>query len=171
QADNWSPDGKCRAMRFQVLSIDLLKKKYWGPYSCGAHWNPMLETYEVSDLIHIHGFQKVVMGDRDLENPSYRQTNLTNFISGLPFEEWLIVWDILNKLRMERIANRIKSPRKNRDQKFDDDFVDILLSRLIARVNAILNEELYWGTPADNHYYLRFSPRIESLNASNEEKE
>lgn len=156
QSDYWRPEKEALVMRFTVLSIDLLQRKSWGPHYCGKYWNPMLQNYEASDLIHIHAFRKKVMGDPDLKNNRYSQVKLTNFITGLPFEEWKIVWDILNELRIERIVNRIKFPREERGQKFDDDFIDIFLSRIIFRVNAILNEELYWGIPADNHHYLLF---------------
>jgi len=169
QADNWLPGGKHMAMRFTVLSIDLLNKKYWGPYLGGSQWNPILESYQVSDLIHIHGFCKVVMGDPDLKDNTHWQTNFTKFISGLPYKEWQVVWEVLNNLRTERIDNRIANPRKERGQKFNDDYVDIFLSRLISRVNAILNQQLYWGNPAADNYYLIFSKDMEVLETSDEE--
>lgn len=150
-------------LRLCVFSVDYFGKKYWGPYSCGSSWNPMLESYEVSDLIHIHGYRKTVMGDTRLQQTDQilLQNNLTNFITGLPFDEMKMVWDLLNHARMDRISNRVLHPRKDRDQKLEDDIVDVSLSRMIARVNACMNEQLFWGTPIDNHYYIRFSPRLE----------
>lgn len=158
QADNWSPDGKGVAMRFCVLSMDPLKQKYWGPYLAGSHWRSILENYDVSDLIHIHGFQKVVLGDKNFNlTNKYAQTNRTKFLDGLPVQEWQIVWDILNKVRTERIKHRVANPRKDRRQRFEDDLQDAFLARATNRVNAILNEQLFWGVPMKDNYYLHFN--------------
>jgi hypothetical protein len=164
--------GEYWATRFLIISVDLFSGKYWGPYGIGR-WNHMLDEFDVENLVHIHGFRKIVLGDEELKDDSLNSKRKTEFYNGLPFKEWPKIWEALNKLRAERIANRIEHPRKTRDQRFDDDQIDVFLARSIARVNAILNEELFWGIPADNEHHLRFHPQKASLEqiSSGEEQE
>lgn len=142
-------------LRFIVISIDLCHQKHWGPYYCGR-WATYIESYEASDLVHIHGFRKTVLGDKDLSRKEYAITGMTEFLSGMPYKEWKIALRILNSIQEERIENRIKNPRDNRSQKFEDDILDVALSKIITRVNAVMNEQLYWGISDNDSNYLIF---------------
>ncbi len=157
-----SPEG---AVRFYVFSIDPLAKKRWGPYSCGACWNDMLESSEASNIVHLHGYRKTVRGDWDLKSEELvpLRNSITRFILGLPFKELEILWDLLNEARIERIKNRVLHPRTERDQKFKDSDVDIPLSRMISKVNACMTEQLFWGRPIDNNHFILLDPQIKAF--------
>ena len=133
------------ALRFTVLSFNLASKESWGPYS-PFRLMPTSESYEVSDWLHIHGYCYGILGLKN-NNSLVDKTSITQFIKGMSYREWLIAWNLLNKMREQRIKNRINNPRERRSDKFNDDIFDKALARIIDRVNAILNEQLFWGIP------------------------
>ena len=151
---NWEkPD----SLRLILMSFDLTKLIFWEPY---GRWlvNPMPVDYDLTDFIHVHAFRKIIMNDEDLNLSKLSSPDITKPLSGMPYKDWEILWELLNKIRVKRIENRIKHPRKSRTMKFDDDILDICLKRTLNRVDAILNEQLYWGAPNYNGKYLSFRP-------------
>ncbi|MFA4998691.1 MAG: hypothetical protein WC514_01605 [Candidatus Paceibacterota bacterium] len=142
--------------RFYLFSVDPFAKKSWGPYPCGDLY--LLLQSEVSDLVHAFGYRKTVRGDKDLKGkePELLQNDLTRFVRGLLFKEYKVTWDLLNETRIERINNRVSNPRTVRNQKFKDDPIDMSLSRMISKVNAIMNEQLFWGAPVQDDCFLNF---------------
>lgn len=133
------------ALRFTVLSFNLVSKESWGPY-IPFRLMPTSESYEVSDWLHIHGYCYQILGLKHGDSLAGK-THMTQFIQGMPYKEWLIVWNLLNEMREKRTRNRIDNPRNIRSDKFEDDIFDKALARIINRVNAILNEQLFWGLP------------------------
>jgi hypothetical protein len=159
QADHefYTSEGKkWKALRFHILSIDPREKKYWGPYHCGR-WNTFLDDFDVVNAVHRWGYCKFVLGEENQDKEVCNNTDFTNFYHRFNFNDWQIVWEIINQIRLERINKRSQSPRETSGQKFKEDIIDAFVARLVSRINAIFNQELFWGKPFD--YDLPFDPR------------
>lgn len=150
--------GEIQTLESVVISLDLAKDAFWGPYYIGIH-NAQVD-YDVSDVVHIRGYCHGILGLKGYGDPKeeriFDDKERTAFIPKLSYGAWEIVAELLNKVRAVRIRNRIAHPRKSRNVKFTDDILDTSVSKIISRVNAILNEILFWGRQEE-----RFSPDTE----------
>lgn len=154
--------GPIQKLKIVVISLNLvIQTESWGP-SCIGKWR--LQTgYDLTDLIHQRAYCQRVLGI-DLVNTSEEDEEIllagdkTAFIRDLSPSGYYTAFQMLNNIRFQRTTKRSKNPRTSRDQKFKDDSLDISLSRILSRVNAVLNEMLYWGIDLDHARKYWFNP-------------
>jgi hypothetical protein len=135
-----------------ALSFRLASLSFWGPRTICL--GIAAKCYSVDKAIRdtmLH-YGIAILGGRDLnEAAKLAVGQKAVFLPSLPYDDWRTICRLLDEARHQRVMNRIKCPRRSRKEVFPNDVLDIALSRWSTRVNAILNDQLYWGKP-DNIY-------------------
>jgi len=147
--------GPIQSLNSIAVSLDLQNRHSYGIFRIGKH--NAQPDYDVSNYVHGQAYVRIVRGAKTCEevDAAWGSEDNTTFIPGLTHEAWHIAQTMLCGIRNERIRIRAENPRKTRGQSFKDDLVDVAIGQMISRVNAILNEILYWG---DTENVTRFSP-------------
>lgn len=114
-----------------------------------GEYNNALASHDISDLVHYHGYGKI-LGVR-ADDKRLNAIDMTDHVLNLHFKDWDYVWKNLNDIRRDRILDRFKKPREYEEDP-DEDNLDMVLGKVIKRVNAIINNQLRNGLPHDDAY-------------------
>jgi hypothetical protein len=147
-----------RTVRFTAISLSSHPSKNqfnrflkFDLYKVGLY-NNALTSYDITDMVHYYGYGKM-LGLR-ANDQKLNFVSMTNHTFGLHYKDWSCIFKTLNHIRDNRISRRFIKTREYGED-LDEDLLDMVLSKVVKRVNAIINGQLHNGYSKDEAY-LKF---------------
>lgn len=154
--------GCIKKVEIIVFSFRPFRPKTYGPINIGE--SNLEVSYDLSDVIHTNMYCRHILGMGPVEYSKkedviWHNRKMTKYCKSLGYFGYKEIMSYLLEKHQARTVLRSLRPRKRRDEKFEDDFLDKAISLFLTRIIAIMNNCLYWG--ADEMEAFNLENKIE----------